>query len=49
MDGLEETISQEAPGLLVGMNRALNDGDTQAFSGSSHSLKSNLACFGIAQ
>ena len=46
---LVETFFEETPGLLHEMRLALDDGDSEAFRRSAHSLKSNGASFGATQ
>jgi HPt (histidine-containing phosphotransfer) domain-containing protein len=46
---LVETFFEETPLLLVEMRLALDDGDSEAFCRSAHSLKSNSASFGATQ
>ena len=46
---LAQTFFEEAPGLLAEMNRALDDGDAEAFRRAAHSLKSNGDSFGAVR
>jgi HPt (histidine-containing phosphotransfer) domain-containing protein len=46
---LVETFLEETPGLLYEMRLALEDGDSEVFCRSAHSLKSNGASFGATQ
>ena len=46
---LVETFFEETPGLLHEMRLALEDGDSEVFCRSAHSLKSNGASFGAQQ
>jgi HPt (histidine-containing phosphotransfer) domain-containing protein len=46
---LVETFFEEAPDLLAEMDRALEEGDAQAFRRAAHSLKSNSASFGAME
>ena len=46
---LVETFFEEAPISLAEMGQALQNGDTETFRRSAHSLKSNAASFGAMQ
>ena len=46
---LVETFFEEAPGLLVEMGQALDNGDAEAFRRAAHSLKSNSDSFGATR